>query len=86
MTFKTIFTLALTIFCGAGAGLFLKANEQSLFGTYLYTFFPFAVALLFLAIGHEVLSKAKVKAKDSALSAEASKPREAYSGHHPKAA
>ena len=61
MKFRTLFMMALTIFCGAGAGVFLTFSDESLLGTYLYTFFPFAVALLFLAIGYDLLHEWKSK-------------------------
>src|ERR1043165_3521161 len=89
MRFRTMFMMAVTIFCGAGAGIFLTINDESLFGTYLYTFFPFAVALLFLAIGYEIIYQVRSEAtseKEEKASANSRKEEKPFSSHHPKAA
>jgi hypothetical protein len=73
-----------TIFCGAGSGVFLTMDGTSLFGVYLYSFFPFAAVLMFLSSGYDLVQASKsVAAKPADVETKVQK--EEYS-HHPKAA
>ena len=84
---RTILALLLTIFCGAGAGIILTYSESSLVGTILYTAFPFAVAVLFIAIGLDVVNEMKSETVQPEV--KVSPPVEvqvSLTGHHPKPA
>ena len=83
---RTILALLLTAFCGAGAGIFLTFNDNSLFGTYLYTAFPFAVGVLFIAIGLDVLHDMRRAAEPQAKVLQPAEKPAALTEHHPKAA
>ncbi|MEW6128580.1 MAG: hypothetical protein AB1757_16190 [Acidobacteriota bacterium] len=82
---RTILALLLTVFCGAGGGIFLTFTGSSLVGTYLYTAFPFAVAVLFIAIGLDVLGDLKRQASETKESQTAD-TQASTTTHHPKAA
>lgn len=83
---RTIVALLLTVFCGAGGGIFLTFTENSLLGTILYMAFPFAVAVLFMAIGWDLLNEGRTAEKPETRAVKVAETQASLTGHHPKAA
>lgn len=57
MSKTTLLALLVTVFCGAGSGVFLTFTNN-LLGTFLYTAFPFVVGVLFFFIVRDALREA----------------------------
>ena len=83
---RTILALLLTVFCGAGGGLFLTFTDKSLLGTLLYTAFPLAVGVLFMAIGLDFLSDMRRAEKPKVKVLQPAAMRAPFTAHHPKVA
>ncbi len=83
---RIILALLLIVFCGAGGGAFLTFTDTSLLGTFLYTAFPFAVGILFMAIQMNILGDLKRVEKPEAKVLKPAEIREPLMGHRPKVA